>query len=124
MDSRPPGPFVHGIPQARILKRAAVSSSRASSWPRDDERLHGSAFQAESTAEPPVKSQSCSWKNRNMRPTSEADTSGTEVSLHSRFLIPGTDDILSFSSEPLSSKINQLMSLKHLKLPTVRRERK
>ena len=106
MDSSPPSPFVHGIPQARILKRVAISSSRALSWPRDDVRLHGSAFQAESTAEPPVKSQNCSWKNRNIRPTSEADTSGTEVSLHSRFLIPGTNDILSFSPEPLSSKIN------------------
>ena len=31
----PPGPSVHGSSQARILEWAAISSSRASSWPRD-----------------------------------------------------------------------------------------
>ena len=70
------------------------------------------------TVEPPVKSQNCSRKNRNMRPTSEADMRETEVSLHSRFLIPVTNDILSFSPEPLSSRIKQLMPLKQL--PRVR----
>ena len=34
MDRSPPGSSVHGIPQARILDWAAVSSSRGSSWPR------------------------------------------------------------------------------------------
>ena len=35
MDSSLPGSSVHGILQARILQRAAVSSSRGSSRPRD-----------------------------------------------------------------------------------------
>ena len=35
MDCKPPGSSVHGIPQARILKWVAISSSRRSSWPRD-----------------------------------------------------------------------------------------
>ena len=35
MDCSPPGPFVHGILQARILEWVAVPSSRGSSWPRD-----------------------------------------------------------------------------------------
>ena len=35
MDSSPPGSSVHGILQARILQWAAMSSSRASSQPRD-----------------------------------------------------------------------------------------
>ena len=35
MDYSPPGSFVHGIFQARILERVAISSSRGSSQPRD-----------------------------------------------------------------------------------------
>ena len=35
MDFSPPGSFVHGIFQARILKWDAISFSRESSWPRD-----------------------------------------------------------------------------------------
>ena len=35
MDSRPPGPSIHGISQARILEGVAISSSRESSGPRD-----------------------------------------------------------------------------------------
>ena len=35
MDSSLPGSSVHGIFQARILERVAISSSRGSSWPRD-----------------------------------------------------------------------------------------
>ena len=35
MDYSLPGSFVHGISQARILERVAVSFSRGSSWPRD-----------------------------------------------------------------------------------------
>ena len=31
----PPGSSVHGIPQARILERVAISFSRGPSWPRD-----------------------------------------------------------------------------------------
>ena len=38
----PPGSSVHGIFQARILERVAISSSRASSQPRD--RTHVSCF--------------------------------------------------------------------------------
>ena len=34
MDFSPPGSFVHGIFQARILKWDAISFSRGSSWPR------------------------------------------------------------------------------------------
>ena len=35
MDCSPPGSFVHGILQARILQRDALPSSRGSSQPRD-----------------------------------------------------------------------------------------
>ena len=35
MDCSPPGFSVHGISQARILEWVAISSSRASCWPRD-----------------------------------------------------------------------------------------
>ena len=34
-DCSPPGSSVHGILQARILEWVAISSSRGSSWPRD-----------------------------------------------------------------------------------------
>ena len=36
MDCSPPGSFVHGIFQARILECVAMPSSRGSSWPRDE----------------------------------------------------------------------------------------
>ena len=42
MDSSPPGSFVHGISQARILEWVAISSSRGSSRPRD--RTHVSCI--------------------------------------------------------------------------------
>ena len=35
MDCSPPGSSVHGISQARILEQMAISSSKGSSWPRD-----------------------------------------------------------------------------------------
>ena len=35
MDYSPPGFSVHGLLQARILEWVAISSSRGSSWPRD-----------------------------------------------------------------------------------------
>ena len=35
MDCSPPGSCVHRIPQARILEWVTISSSRGSSWPRD-----------------------------------------------------------------------------------------
>ena len=35
MDNNPPGFFVHGLLQARILEWVAMSFSRGSSWPRD-----------------------------------------------------------------------------------------
>ena len=35
MDCSPPGSFVHGILQARILEWVAISSSRGSSWSRE-----------------------------------------------------------------------------------------
>ena len=40
MDYCPPGFFVHGILQARILGWVAVSSSRGSSWSRDQTHWH------------------------------------------------------------------------------------
>ena len=39
IDCSPPGLSVHGILQARILEWVAISSSRASSWPRDQIRI-------------------------------------------------------------------------------------
>ena len=39
MDCSPPGSFVHGILQARILERVALPSSRGSSRPRDHTRV-------------------------------------------------------------------------------------
>ena len=42
MDSSPPGSPVHGIPQARILERFAISSSRGSSRPRDQTHVSSS----------------------------------------------------------------------------------
>ena len=38
MDCSPPGSFGHGLFQARILERVAISSSRGSSWPKDQTR--------------------------------------------------------------------------------------
>ena len=35
VDCSPPGSSVHGILQARMLEWVAISSSRGSSWPRD-----------------------------------------------------------------------------------------
>ena len=35
MDCSPPGSFVHGISQARILEWVTISFSRGCSWPRD-----------------------------------------------------------------------------------------
>ena len=39
MDCIPPGSSVHGILQARILKRFATSFSKGSSWPRDQTHI-------------------------------------------------------------------------------------
>ena len=39
MDCSPPGFFVHGILQARILEWVAISFSRGSSWPRDQTQV-------------------------------------------------------------------------------------
>ena len=39
MDYSPPGSSVHGIFQARVLEWVAISSSRESSWPRDQTRV-------------------------------------------------------------------------------------
>ena len=41
MDCSLPGPFVHGIFQARILEWVAISHSRRPSWPRDWTRVSG-----------------------------------------------------------------------------------
>ena len=39
MDCTPPGSSIHGIFQARVLERAAISFSRGSSQPRDRTRV-------------------------------------------------------------------------------------
>ena len=39
MDCSPPGSSVHGVSQARILDRVAISFSRESSQPRDQTRI-------------------------------------------------------------------------------------
>ena len=41
MDCSPPGSFIHGILQARILEWVAMPSSKGSSWPRDRTCLLG-----------------------------------------------------------------------------------
>ena len=54
MDHRPPGSFVHGILQARILEQTAMLSSRGSSQPRG--RTQVSHMQVDSLpSEPPGK---------------------------------------------------------------------
>ena len=48
-DCSPPGPSVHGIFSARILKWIAISSSRESSWPRNQTHVPSSlAFHVDS----------------------------------------------------------------------------
>ena len=47
VDCSPPGSSIHGILQARILEWVAISSSRGSSWPRDQtqvSRIAGRCF--------------------------------------------------------------------------------
>ena len=39
VDCSPPGSSIHGILQARILEWVAISSSRESSWPRDQSQV-------------------------------------------------------------------------------------
>ena len=39
MDCNPPGSFVHGILQSRMLEWVAIPFSRGSSWPRDRTQL-------------------------------------------------------------------------------------
>ena len=39
MDCSPPGTSIHGLSQARILEWVAISSSRGSSWPRDQTQV-------------------------------------------------------------------------------------
>ena len=54
MEYRPTGSSVHGISQARILERVAISYSRGSSWPRNQTSIScvaGRFF----TTEPPGK---------------------------------------------------------------------
>ena len=54
MDCTPPGSSVHGILQARTLEWVAISSSRESSWPKDQTWVP--ALQADSLlSEPPGK---------------------------------------------------------------------
>ena len=43
LNCSPPGSSVHGISQARILERVAMSSFRGSSQPRDQSHISGSS---------------------------------------------------------------------------------
>ena len=43
-DCRPPGSSVHGVLQARILERVAISFSRGSSWPREYSQLYKNSW--------------------------------------------------------------------------------
>ena len=55
MDCSPPGSFIHGILQARILEWGAISSSMGSSWPRDQTHISciaGSFLPIEPPGEP------------------------------------------------------------------------
>ena len=40
IDCSPPGSFVHGISQARILEQGAISFSRGSFWPKDQTQIY------------------------------------------------------------------------------------
>ena len=54
VDCSPPGSSVHGILQARIVERVAISFSRGSSWPRDRtqvSRIAGRCFNLWATRE-------------------------------------------------------------------------
>ena len=58
VDCSPPGFSVHGILQARILEWIAISSSRGSSWPRDETRVSCTAngfFTTWTTREAPLQ---------------------------------------------------------------------
>ena len=61
MDCTPPGSFVHGIFQGRILGWVAISSSRGSSWPRDwvcvscSSYITGRSFPAEPSGKPYIR---------------------------------------------------------------------
>ena len=58
VDCSPPGFSVHGILQARILEWIAISSSRGSSWPRDEIRVSCTAngfFTTWTTREAPMQ---------------------------------------------------------------------
>ena len=70
MDYSPPGSSVHGIFQARILEWVAISSSRESSWCRDQTCVSctaGGFF----TAEPPGKPREVT-KDTNEQPDEES----------------------------------------------------
>ena len=54
MGCSPPGPFVHGISQARILEWVTMSLSRGSFWPKDQTHIPGLAGRSFAT-EPPGK---------------------------------------------------------------------
>ena len=55
MDYSPPGSSIHGISHARILEWVAISSSRGSSWPRDQTCISciaGKYFTSEPSGKP------------------------------------------------------------------------
>ena len=64
MDCSQPGFFVHGILQERILEWVSVSSSRESSWPRDQKWV--SALRADSLTIEPWVSMLIYFNNLNL----------------------------------------------------------
>ena len=65
MDCSPLGSSVHGIPQARILERVAMPSSRGSSQPRDQTQVFCIAVDS-LPSEPPGKSKNTGVGNRSL----------------------------------------------------------
>ena len=80
MDYSLPGSSVHGISQARILEWAVISSSRASSRPRDQTRV-SCIDRRFFTTEPPGKPKLTSCLSFRTHTTS-ANTGGGQLSLH------------------------------------------
>ena len=68
MDYNPPGSFVHGILQARILEWVAMPSSRGSFWPRDQTCLSHVSCIGRWTLPPAPLQFSCSVVSNSLRP--------------------------------------------------------
>ena len=112
MDCSPPGSSIHGIFQARILERVAVSFSRGSSWPRDRtqvSRISGRCFTVWATREDPILTEAgnksareenwgdvyceCLWEGPRLR-------APTRCELHGSFACPVSWPHCSFRPAP------------------------